>query len=53
MADKEIELLNKNFNSMIKQLKQEKLVISESWSMGTCHNGAWKKSFNSNSAYNW
>ncbi len=30
-ADKEIELLNKNFNSMIKQLKvqQEKLVISE------------------------
>tara|TARA_Y100001970_G_scaffold180292_1_gene219532 strand:+ start:5795 stop:7570 length:1776 start_codon:yes stop_codon:yes gene_type:complete len=31
IADKEIELLNKNFNSMIKQLKdqQEKLVISE------------------------
>ena len=31
VADKEIELLNKNFNSMIKQLKdqQEKLVISE------------------------
>jgi len=31
VADKEIELLNKNFNSMINQLKdqQEKLVISE------------------------
>ena len=31
IADKEIEILNKNFNSMIKQLKdqQEKLVISE------------------------
>ena len=31
IADKEIELLNKNFNSMIKQLReqQEKLVISE------------------------
>jgi len=31
IADKEIELLNRNFNSMIKQLKdqQEKLVISE------------------------
>ena len=31
IADKEIELLNKNFNSMINQLKaqQEKLVISE------------------------
>jgi two-component system nitrogen regulation sensor histidine kinase NtrY len=31
LADKEIELLNKNFNSMIRQLKfqQEKLLISE------------------------
>ena len=31
IADKEIELLNRNFNSMIKQLKdqQKKLVISE------------------------